>query len=75
MSGADYYLEIGFTSAAGTLSPGQSAEVQARFSKTNWTNYNQADDYSFKASVTQYTNNQQVTGYKSGQLAWGIEPK
>lgn len=74
VAGADYYLEIGFTSSAGTLNPGQSAEIQARFSKTNWSNYNQSNDYSFKASSSQFVNNEQVTAYMNGQLVWGIEP-
>ncbi|MFB5763539.1 glycosyl hydrolase [Paenibacillus medicaginis] len=74
VAGADYVLEMGFTSSAGTLNPGESAEIQARFSKTNWSNYNQTDDYSFKASNTQFVNNEQVTGYMNGQLVWGIEP-
>lgn len=71
---ADYVLEVGFTSSAGTLNAGQSAEIQARFSKNNWSNYNQANDYSFKASSTQFANHEQVTGYINGQLVWGIEP-
>ncbi|MBW4081234.1 glycosyl hydrolase [Paenibacillus sp. S150] len=74
VAGADYVLEVGFTSSAGTLHPGQSAEIQARFSKNNWSNYNQANDYSFKPSSSQFVNNEQVTGYVNGQLAWGIEP-
>ncbi len=74
VAGADYYLEITFTTSAGTLKPGQSAEVQARFSKSNWTNYNQADDYSFNASSTQYINYDKVTGYISNILVWGVEP-
>ncbi|WP_408895134.1 glycosyl hydrolase [Paenibacillus taichungensis] len=74
VAGADYVLEVSFTSSAGTLNAGQSAEIQARFSKNNWSNYNQANDYSFKASGTQFANNEQVTGYINGQLVWGIEP-
>lgn len=74
VAGADYYLEVGFTSSAGTLNPGQSAEIQTRFSKNNWSSYNQADDYSFKATSSQFANNEQVTGYINGQLVWGIEP-
>lgn len=74
VDGADYYLELGFTSSAGTLAPGQSADIQARFSKNNWSNYNQADDYSFKASSSQFADNEQVTGYMNDQLVWGIEP-
>ncbi|MCG7378578.1 beta-mannosidase [Paenibacillus sp. ACRSA] len=74
VAGADHYLEVGFTSAAGTLNAGQSAEIQARFSKNNWSNYNQSNDYSFKASGTQLANHEQVTGYVGDELVWGIEP-
>ncbi|WP_151734703.1 X2-like carbohydrate binding domain-containing protein [Paenibacillus tengchongensis] len=74
VAGADYALEISFTAAAGSLNPGQSAEIQTRFSKSDWSNYNQANDYSFKASLSQFANNEQVTGYVNGQLVWGIEP-
>ncbi|PZD96846.1 beta-mannosidase [Paenibacillus sambharensis] len=74
VKGADYALEIGFTSSAGSLNPGQSAEIQTRFSKSDWSNYNQADDYSFKASGSQFADHEQVTGYMNGQLIWGIEP-
>ncbi|GIO84938.1 hypothetical protein J25TS5_18700 [Paenibacillus faecis] len=74
VAGADYALEIGFASSAGTLDPGQSAEIQTRFSKADWSNYNQTDDYSFKASGSQFENHAQVTGYLNGQLVWGIEP-
>ncbi|MDR6721802.1 mannan endo-1,4-beta-mannosidase [Paenibacillus amylolyticus] len=74
VAGADHYLEVGFTSAAGTLNAGQSAEIQARFSKNNWSNYNQSNDYSFKASGTQFANHEQITGYVGDELVWGIEP-
>lgn len=74
VAGADHYLEVGFTSAAGTLNAGQSAEIQTRFSKNNWSNYNQSNDYSFKASGTQFANHEQVTGYVGDELVWGIEP-
>ncbi|MDF2589503.1 MAG: Mannan endo,4-beta-mannosidase, Cellulose 1,4-beta-cellobiosidase [Anaerocolumna sp.] len=72
---ADYYLEISFTASAGTLKAGQSAEVQGRFSKSNWSNYTQTDDYSFNASSNQYVNSDKVTGYINNELVWGIEPK
>lgn len=74
-TGADYYLEIAFTVSAGALKSGQSAEIQGRFSKSDWTNYNQADDYSFNASGNQYVNTDKVTGYINNKLVWGIEPK
>jgi len=47
MEGADTYLEIGFDSSAGTLEAGQTVSVQSNFNKKDWSNYNQANDYSF----------------------------
>ncbi len=74
LDGADYYLEIGFTSAAGTLAAGQSVEVQARFSKTDWTNYSQTNDYSFNGTGNAYADWTRMTGYLAGSLVWGVEP-
>ncbi|MFZ5988112.1 MAG: glycoside hydrolase family 9 protein, partial [Bacillota bacterium] len=71
---ADYYLEVGFISTAGSLSPGQSIEVQTRFSKSDWSNYNQSNDYSFRSTGTSYSDWNKVTGYVSGILNWGVEP-
>ncbi len=73
-TGADYYLEIGFTNAAGTLAAGASVDVQARFSKSDWTNYTQTGDYSFQESGSNYTDWNKVTGYVGGSLVWGVEP-
>ncbi|MDF2871460.1 MAG: Cellulose 1,4-beta-cellobiosidase [Anaerocolumna sp.] len=73
-TGADNYLEIGFTNAAGSLAAGASVDVQARFSKSDWTNYTQTGDYSFQDSGTDYTDWNKVTGYVAGSLVWGIEP-
>ncbi|WP_201798215.1 glycoside hydrolase family 9 protein [Lachnotalea glycerini] len=72
--GADHYVEIGFSDAAGEISPGNAVEVQIRFSKADWSNYNQTDDYSFITSANEYTDTQNVTAYIAGSLAWGIEP-
>lgn len=71
---ADCYLEIHFSSAAGSLSPGASAILQTRITKSDWSNYTQNNDYSFNASSTSYANWSKVTAYISGNLQWGIEP-
>ncbi|HWT76939.1 MAG TPA: glycoside hydrolase family 9 protein [Mobilitalea sp.] len=71
---ADYYLEISFTSAAGSLAAGQSIEVQARFAKSDWTNYSQSNDYSFNSTSSAYVDWSKMTGYVAGTLAWGVEP-
>jgi hypothetical protein len=76
VTGADYYLEIHFTAAAGSLAAGAaSGEIQNRFAKNDWTNYNQADDYSFDASKTAFTDWSRVTLYRNGALVWGTEPR
>jgi hypothetical protein len=74
-AGADYYLEIGFTSAAGSLAPGaNSGVIQNRFSKNDWSNYIQTNDYSFDPTKTQLTDWDRVTVYWNGTLVWGLEP-
>ncbi len=73
-TGADTYLEVGFTSGAGNLAAGANVVIQTRVAKSDWTNYTQTDDYSFNSSATGYVNWTKVTGYVSGTLAWGIEP-
>lgn len=72
---ADYYLEISFTAGAGTLAPGASSgDIQNRFSKSDWSNYNEANDYSYNATMTSYAAWTKVTAYYQGALVWGIEP-
>lgn len=73
-SGADYYLEISFASGAGTLEPGNSLDIQARFSKNDWSNYNQSNDYSFSSSASDFTENIKIPLYVSGKLVSGNEP-
>lgn len=73
-TGADYYLEIGFTNGAGSLAAGQSIDIQSRISKSDWTNYTQTGDYSFDTTDTAYVDWTKMTGYVSGSLQWGIEP-
>ncbi|OPX42268.1 cellulosomal-scaffolding protein A precursor [Ruminiclostridium hungatei] len=72
-STADYYLEVGFGSDAGTLAAGSSIEVQTRAARADWSNYNQANDYSYKQSGS-YVDWNNVTAYKGGSLVFGNEP-
>jgi endoglucanase len=73
-SGADYYLEIGFTAAAGSLAAGEAAELQLRFAKNDWSDYTQSNDYSFNSSASTYTDTSKILLYISGQLNIGTEP-
>ncbi|GAB4205409.1 MAG: hypothetical protein OHK0022_31440 [Roseiflexaceae bacterium] len=72
-TGADYYLEIGFSS--GTLAAnGQSGEIQTRFNKSDWTNYTETGDYSYDPTKTAFADWSKVTLYRNGTLVWGTEP-
>lgn len=72
---ADTYLEIGFKSGAGSLAAGaETGIIQGRFSKNNWTNFDQTNDYSFDATKTAFSAWNKVTAYIGGVNAWGIEP-
>jgi hypothetical protein len=67
------YLKITFNSAAGSLSTSSYVEIQSRFNKSDWSNYDQSNDYSY-ANYSNFTNWNNVTVYINGTLAWGSPP-
>ncbi|MFY0575085.1 cellulose binding domain-containing protein [Cystobacter fuscus] len=72
---ADHYLEITFDSAAGGIpAGGDSGVIETRSHKTDWSNFDESNDYSFDPSKTSYTPWEGVTLYRNGQLIWGAEP-
>jgi mannan endo-1,4-beta-mannosidase len=74
-SGADNYLEIGFTSAAGTLAPGQSfGAIQSRFAKSDYTDFDQTNDYSYDPTKTALADWEHITLYRNGSPVWGVDP-
>ncbi|MFF2330941.1 MULTISPECIES: glycoside hydrolase family 48 protein [unclassified Streptomyces] len=73
-TGAERYLEVGFAAGAGTLAAGASTgEIQLRVNKSDWSDFNEADDYS-RATNTAYSDSSKVAAYIGGVLAWGVEP-
>ncbi|MET9444309.1 cellulose binding domain-containing protein [Streptomyces sp. NPDC006610] len=72
---ADRYLEIGFTSGAGSLAPGaDTGDMQLRFHQSTWQPLRQSDDYSFNAAQTAYGDWTKVTATRAGQQVWGVAP-
>jgi endoglucanase len=70
---ADTYLEISFASR--TLNPtAATGDLQDRVFKSDWSNFNQANDYSFNGAATAYADSTKVTVYLNGTLVWGTEP-
>ena len=55
------------------LKPGATAEFQVGFHKNDWSNFTQANDYSFNAA-TAFTTTTKVTVYRVGALVYGTEP-
>ncbi len=70
----DTQLELGFKATAGVLNPGSVIEIKLGLNASDWSNYNQSDDYSFNGSSS-YIENLKYTGYVAGALAWGAEPE
>lgn len=73
-AGADRCLEVGFAGGAGTLAAGASTgEIQLRINKSDWSNFDESDDYS-RAANTAYADASKIGAYVAGALAWGVEP-
>jgi hypothetical protein len=72
LGGQTDYVLYSFTGNV-VLQPGQALQVQSRFNKSDWSNMNQSNDWSF-AAYTSFTNANDVTGYLNGGLVWGQEP-
>lgn len=70
---ADNYVVISFTGNAGMLMPEETVEIRFRISKSDWSSYNQSNDFSFNP-LQSYTTHDKVSAYISGSLVWGIEP-
>ncbi|MFC5470742.1 endo-1,4-beta-xylanase [Cohnella suwonensis] len=74
-TGADTYLEISLGSAAGSIAAGgQTGDIQVRVAKSDWTNFNEANDYSYDGTKTAYADWNKIALYENGAIAWGVTP-
>ena len=72
----DGYAEIGFLTSAPKLNFGiDTGEMQIRIIKSDWSSYDQSNDYSFDtSSPNDFVVNTKVTAYHEGILIFGTEP-
>jgi Cellulose binding domain len=74
-TGADAYFEVAFNSSAGSLNAAAwTDEIMVRFNKSDWSTFDETNDYSYAAPITTYTDSPKVTAYYYGNLLWGTEP-
>jgi hypothetical protein len=74
-TGADEVVELSFLPAAGTLvGGGETQEMQLRIGKSDFSAYDETDDYSYDGSLTDLTDDTRITLYRNGVLIWGTEP-
>ena len=73
VTNADRYLEVGLTSDAGSLPAGGSIEIQTRFARTDWTNFDQSNDWSYTPAGS-YMDWQKIAAFVGGTLAYGSTP-
>ncbi len=71
-TGAYEYLEISFS--GGSLAANAFTEIKVRVHKSDWSNYNQSNDYSYLANATTYQPAPHVGIYNQGKLIGGQEP-
>ena len=69
----DRYLKVVFGAGAGSIGPGETVKVDTRFNKTDWSHYQQGNDWSFYG-VVDYTVWDKAAVYADGVLVWGEEP-
>ena len=72
VTNADHYLEVGLTSDAGSLPAGASIEIQTRFARSDWSNFDQSNDLSYTAAGS-YMDWQKIGAFVGGTLAYGLE--
>ncbi|WP_421895907.1 cellulose binding domain-containing protein [Marinoscillum sp.] len=74
-SGSDYYLEVTFDSGAGSLAANDdSGNIKLRINKSDWSNHDETNDYSFDGTISSYVEYSKITLYQNNTLVWGTAP-
>jgi len=73
--GDSYYLEIAFDALAGALGRNaDSGRIEAKITNSDYSQVNQANDYSFDATKQEFTAWDKIGLYLNGKLVSGVEP-
>jgi hypothetical protein len=71
----DHNITVSFAVTSGSLLPhANGGELQFRFNKETWGNYDETQDYSYDATKTSYAPHLFVALYRNGRLIWGHDP-
>ncbi|WP_324671092.1 cellulose binding domain-containing protein [Hymenobacter sp. GOD-10R] len=74
-AGTETYAELHFAGTLGTFTPlSSTGNVQYRVAKSDWSNFNQANDFSYLAFSDVLAENPHITAYVNGTLVYGQEP-
>jgi hypothetical protein len=72
---ANTYLEVAFSQYAGTVpARGSSGPLQVRINRSDWSTFEQRNDYSFDATKTWFVDWHRVTLHYQGKQIWGASP-
>lgn len=74
VGGADHYLEISFDDTRSIKAGAKTVGFQTRFFKTNGSRFKEINDYSYDPYRSVWSDWNNITLYRKGQLIWGIEP-
>jgi hypothetical protein len=71
---ADMYFELKGAASLGKLYPlSSTGNIQYRIAKSDWSAFDETNDYSYKAAGP-FAENNKITVYYKGQLVYGQEP-
>lgn len=71
--GANWYMEISFNNSVVIDPLGSSGQMKLRMAKSNWTTFDENNDYSFNGSSI-YELTEKMTIHENGELIWGKVP-
>lgn len=75
IGGVDSYLELRFKGGAGSLPGGSdTGPIQSRITTLGWSDFNEANDYSYDPTQTTLADWDKVTLYLNNVVIWGMEP-